>query len=417
MSSFSTPSVRLGRGQQGPDGWMSSQKAQAMEAKITEVRRLVLKEIIRTINPSLSPALTSARTARCDLDAAHKEILQVAVGHVERNGLTFSVSHDGWTSPSRRYTFLAFVINDVDSDWSYKQFLLSLTVLRGPHTGAALAGHLIRVLSQHGLLDLWSGILVGDAGSANTRMCDALEYEVSEANSDLVEYRRGDHKIFCFNHVFNRGMVDFYRGMGLKADENDTVLCASADKPDEVKAPAASAAAADDFDNESQSDDDVGLEDEVDVVGYENGIQLAPTGHAIGVGEGEDGRPEKGGVLTGEGVADDPEAEEALKLFDDMRCKLPTVAEENETDDNNGAGDQGKDQGDGGGLVEDDDDEDLANPLNKIARLVVHIYSSSEALREFQRWMEMAYRDDPNPKLALIALPKLNQTRWNSRYK
>ncbi|CAD7066128.1 unnamed protein product [Tilletia caries] len=212
-------------------------------------------------------------------------------------------------------------------------------------------------------------------------------------------------------------MVDFYRGMGLKADENDTVLCASADKPDEVKAPAASAAAADDFDNESQSDEDVGLEDEVDVVGYENGIQLAPTGHAIGVGEGEDGRPEKGGVLTGEGVADDPEAEEALKLFDDMRCKLPTVAEENETDDNNGAGDQGKDQGDGGGLVEDDDDEDLANPLNKIARLVVHIYSSSEALREFQRWMEMAYRDDPNPKLALIALPKLNQTRWNSRYK
>ncbi|CAD6903533.1 unnamed protein product [Tilletia controversa] len=309
---------------------------------------------------------------------------------------------------------------DIIKDWSYKQFLLSLTVLRGPHTGAALAGHLIRVLSQHGLLDLWSGILVGDAGSANTRTCDALEYEVSQANSDLqavVEYRRGDHSIFCFNHVFNRGMVDFYQGMGLKADENDTILCASADNPDEVKAPAASAAAADDSDNESRSDVDGVLEDEVDVVGHGDGIQLAPTGHAIGVGEGEDGGPEKGGVLAGEGVADDPEAEQALKLFEDMRCKLPTVAEEDETDDNDGAGDQGKDQGDGGGLVKDDDDEDLANPLNKIARLVVQIYNSSEALREFQRWMEMAYRDGPNPKLALIVTQKLNQTRWNSRFK
>ncbi|CAD6887464.1 unnamed protein product [Tilletia laevis] len=334
MSSFSTPSVRPGRGQQGLDGWMSAQKAQATDANITEVCRLVLKwvvasnqpftdpqnphfkEIIRAINPSLSPALTSARTVRRDLDAAHKEILQEAVGHVKRNGLTFSVSHDGWTSPSRRYTFLAFVINYVDSDWSYKQFLLSLTVLRGPHTGAALAGHLIRVLSEHGLLDLWSGILVGDAALANTRMCDALEYEFSDANSDLqavVEHRRGDHNIFCFNHVLNRGMVDFYRGMGLKADENDTVLRASSDNPDE-------------------SDDDGVLEDEVDVAGHGDDNQLAPTGHAVRVGEGLNGGPEKGGALSGEGVADDPEAEEALKLFEDVRCKLPTVAEEDDTD-------------------------------------------------------------------------------------
>ncbi|CAD6951248.1 unnamed protein product, partial [Tilletia caries] len=41
----------------------------------------------------------------------------------------------------------------------------------------------------------------------------------------------------------------------------------------------------------------------------------------------------------------------------------------NTADADDGAADQGNDQGDGGGLGDDDDDEDLADPLNKIARL------------------------------------------------
>ncbi|CAD6905777.1 unnamed protein product [Tilletia controversa] len=422
MSSFSTPSVRPGRGQQGLDGWMSSQKAQATEAKITEVRRLVLKwviasnqpftepqnphfrEIIRAINPSLSPALTSARTVRRDLEAAHGEILREAVDHLKRNQLTFSVSHDGWTSPSRRYTFLAFVINYVDTDWSFQQFILSFTVLRGPHTGAALAGHLIRALSEHNLLDLWSGILVGDAASANRRMCDALEYEFAKDRDDLqkaVEHRRGDHNIFCFNHVLNRGMVDFYRGMGLKADANDGVLRASADNPEESKESVADDPV-DDSDNEPLSDDEGAAETEI-----------TSAGNGIGGAEGEKGGAgddaavvQAGGVREGELEPDDPEAEEALVMFADVRCKLATVVEEDEEDGG---------PGEGGNEGNDDAEQGDKGEGTKSGAAV--IYSSSDSLREFKKWMSMAYRDHDNPRLVDKVPPKLNQTRWNSRYK
>ncbi|KAE8181150.1 hypothetical protein CF335_g9029, partial [Tilletia laevis] len=378
------------------------------------------------INPSLSPALTSARTVRRDLEAAHGEILREAVDHLKRNQLTFSVSHDGWTSPSRRYTFLAFVINYVDTDWSFQQFILSFTVLRGPHTGAALAGHLIRALSEHNLLDLWSGILVGDAASANRRMCDALEYEFAKDRDDLqkaVEHRRGDHNIFCFNHVLNRGMVDFYRGMGLKADANDGVLRASADNPEESKESVADDPV-DDSDNEPLSDDEGAAETEI-----------TSAGNGIGGAEGEKGGAgddaavvQAGGVREGELEPDDPEAEEALVMFADVRCKLATVVEEDEEDGGPGeGGNEGNDdaeQGDkgegtksGAADVEGEDDEDLANPLNKIASVVTQIYSSSDSLREFKKWMSMAYRDHDNPRLVDKVPPKLNQTRWNSRYK
>ncbi|CAD6922067.1 unnamed protein product, partial [Tilletia controversa] len=100
-------------------------------------------------------------------------------------------------------------------------------------------------------------------------------------------------------------------------------------------------------------------------------------------------------------------------------CKLATVVEEDEEDGGPGEGgnegnadveqgDKGEGTKSGAADVEGEDDEDLANPLNKIARVVTQIYSSSDALREFEKWMSMAYRDHDNPRLVDKVPPKLN---------
>ncbi|KAE8239403.1 hypothetical protein A4X13_0g8224, partial [Tilletia indica] len=271
-----------------------------------------------------------------------------------------------------------------------------------------------------------------DAASANTRMCDALEYEFKQRSADedisglerVVEHRRGDHNIFCFNHVLNRGMVDFYTGMGLKAEDKDAVLKATDESGDVSKEGAEEVGSNSDSDNEPMSDDDgsdaeqvlEGAAVEPTLAATATGSTTnAPADAAMAEVDGEDVRAEH---TDGADAEVDPEAQEAEEMFADVRCKLATVREEDE-DESNDAGnaedggraeDKGEDVED-----EDEDDEDLANPLNKIARMVKQIHCSSDALREFQKWMAMAYRDAP--KLSKIVPPKLNQTRWNSRYK
>ncbi|CAD6912706.1 unnamed protein product, partial [Tilletia laevis] len=416
-ASSTSTSLLPGRGQQRLDMWRASQKTEMTKQKVEEVRRLVLQWVIMdnqpfvqptsphfqaillALNPAVGPALLSPRQLRRDLELAYGHVVQDAVAYLRKHGIRFSVSHDAWTSPSRRYTFLSFV---------YK------------------------------LLDLWTGILVGDAASNNGRMCDALEYEFqdkkgtsisgnADALQDIVKHRRGDHSILCYNHALNRAMVTLYRALGVATKEQAKVLKAK-DAEDDREVPVKGARGKGKGSEKEKEVEDAGS------------CSASDSDEEDRDGEAEDAEDEAGACAEGEGTANspfrftgsqnpdappsndeegDPELEQAEAIFADMRCQLPTVAEEDEDqqegDDTATTSNITKTNSNDG---EEDGDIDLASPLNKIADVVKQIHSSSDARREFKKYMAMQYLGDPKGTQRInVVPPKFNATRWNSRYK
>ncbi|KAK0523146.1 hypothetical protein OC835_006350 [Tilletia horrida] len=430
----STRDVGLGS-QQTLDGWRAHQRADHINFLTEEVRRLLLKCIVMTnqpfialknrhfqdilmaLNPSVASAMISARQVRRDLDVIFKSLMKQVSSHIQDHNPPFTVAHDSWTSPSRRFSFLSFVVSYVDVDWTFRQCVIGFEVLRGQHTGATLAGHLIRCLRDNNLLQQWTGILIGDAASANGRMCDALQYEFSKRMSnstvaelkELVKHRRGDHSIFCFNHALNRAMVDFYARIGVKVKKRQSVLRASQEGDDNGEPQQA-----EDDDSDSDSDED-------DVESDGRAAEHPPPGQS------NNGHPLTAALDEAMGSAsqdlegvdaadqeeedDDPEEGEAAFLYADLRCQLATVVEVDEEDcmDDEHVEEAIAEE------LEEGIVEDLAAPVNKIALLAKQMHSSSEALRELQDLMAMRYQNDA--KLAKIVLPKFNATRWNSRAK
>ncbi|KAK0552665.1 hypothetical protein OC844_006399 [Tilletia horrida] len=469
-SADTTPSHR-GR-QQKLDHWVDTHKGEMIKLKIEEVRRLVLewviidnqpfteptrpafKAIIRSLAPSILPALTAPRTIRRDLEQAHKYIVEQAVGHLREHSLCFSVSHDAWTSPSRRYSFLAFVINYIDVDWTHRNFLLGFNVLEGAHTGATLAGHLIRVLTQHDILDLWTGVLVGDAASSNGRMADALQYEFgdgdeAEALGEVVEHRRGDHLIYCYNHSLNRAMIDFYKALGVKAsnrDESDSgVLRASprgevngdedggAEQDAQSESDSESDSGSDSGKSGSGSDDEGDDDDGDDHRGSTSSGRPTGKGRAdvasdgdVQMEESQSQETQGGGtgriaevvdaLLQGKAEVDeDPEEDAANALFADLRCQLAPIEEEEEEEFDPDYI-EGATNASGGAAASAEAGQKIASPIHKLAKVIKAIHSSSEARREFRKYMKKEY-GVAKPRKVDIVPPKFSVTRWNSRQK
>ncbi|KAK0521063.1 hypothetical protein OC842_006900 [Tilletia horrida] len=465
-SADTTPSLR-GR-QQKLDHWVDTNRGEMIKLKVEEVRRLILEwvivdnqpfteptrpafqAIIRALAPSILPACTAPRTIRRDLEQAHKFIVDQAIGHLREHALYFSVSHDAWTSPSRRYSFLAFVVNYIDVDWSYRHFLLGFEVLEGAHTGASLAGHLIRVLTKHDILDLWTGVLVGDAASSNGRMADALQYDFgddagAEQLGEVVKHRRGDHLIYCYNHSLNRAMIDFYKALGVKASNRDdggnSVLRALPRGEvidDEDGGPEQDAQSETDTDSDFESDgesdsDDGGSQVDEDEDGDVDDDQRGSTSSARAPGKrradaASGGDAEMGesqgsqetqasdrfvevvdALLQGDAAVDqDPEENAANELFADLRCQLAPITEEEEEFD--------PDYIEGAAGASDSTGQKLASPVHRLAKIIKAIHSSSEARREFKKYMKKEYGVTKPYKVDIVP-PKFSVTRWNSRQK
>ncbi|KAL9935604.1 hypothetical protein V8E36_005181 [Tilletia maclaganii] len=414
-------------GQPRLDAWRAGLSAQQLTSKIEEVRQLILEWVVIDNQPftepsksdrfrailfalcrDIEPALTSPRTIGRDLGKVHINIVNQLVTHLKTHSVRFAVSHDAWTSPSRRYSFIAFVVSCVDVDWSFKQSLLAFEVFQSAHTGAALAGTLIRVLSEHLLVELWNGVLVGDAASANGRMSSALEYDFGQVQSrqeaaklEGLAHRREDHAIFCFNHALHRAMLDFYKSIGVKVDGVKKTLTARLDAARPLDRP------------DQGSDSDRNSDSEWD----------SSSEHESGGEENEDEDGEAGAEHAGtsqqlphddqDAIDDINEAEETAQFVNDMHGRLPPIMEEDE-DQSSADADRSHAARSAGGII-----EDLGAPLNKIAALVKQIHSSSEALREFKRLMRMHYGNAPTAKerkLAQVTPTKFNSTRWNSRH-
>ncbi|KAL9940821.1 hypothetical protein V8E36_000309 [Tilletia maclaganii] len=348
--------------------------------EIEEVRQLILEWLVIDNQPftepskydrfrailfalcrDIEPALTSPCTIGRDLGKVHINIVNQLVTHLKTHSIRFAASHDAWTSPSRRYSFIAFVVSYVDVDWSFKKSLLAFEVLQSAHTGAALAGTLIRVLSKHGLVELWN-----------------------------------DHAIFCFNHALHRAMLDFYKSLGVKVDGVKKTLTARLDAARPLDRP------------DQGSDSDRSSDSEWD----------SSSEHESGGEKNEDEDGEAGAEHAGtsqqlphddqDAIDDINKAEETAQFVNDMHGRLPPIAEEDE-DQSSADADRSRAARSAEGII-----EDLGAPLNKIAALVKQIHSSSEALREFRRLRRMHYGNAPTAKerkLAQVTPPKFNSTR------
>ncbi|KAL9935287.1 hypothetical protein V8E36_005635 [Tilletia maclaganii] len=299
---------RLTGQQQSLDGWVAAQGAAQLDVKVAMVRERILEwlAILKTLCPGIDDAMKSPRTLRRDLEDAFNRVRQQVVQHIQTNKIPFAASHDAWTSPSRRYSFLAVVVSYIDTDWTFKQVLVGFEVLEGPHTGAYLAGTLMRVLAELELLDRWTGILVGDAASSNLRMSDAVVPRDLPAHiKDKIRHKREDHAIFCINHAFNRAMQDLYGSVGVSMarptktlrDSAEGGVTADGDGEDDPEASVIS-----DSDQDEESDAEISDDDAIvpDSAGVSQQSAAMPEAQGVKTdGAGPDGEED-----------DDPEAEE-----------------------------------------------------------------------------------------------------------
>ncbi|KAE8229553.1 hypothetical protein CF326_g5474 [Tilletia indica] len=453
-----------GLGQRSLDSWVNGQRHRAHEVQASVVRQKALlwvimdalpftapsspwlKALIMAASPVAVQGLMSARTIVTDLERFCDSLLDQALKAIKRGRYPFAILQDAWSSPSQRHTFVAFVVTYLDSEWKYCQFVLDFAVLRGRHGGATFAAHLVRALKRHGIYDLWTGILVVDAASSNGRMSSIIEQEsavdkvLDEDLDEPVEFqensgsgqpvhRQADHVIYCFNHALNRAMQDLYRVLGVSCADGTGVLGAAPDGAEEdvtiptkaTKLPpsgdnddeAASSGEDDDGEAAGESEDEEGEGVEAakgastqETGTQDAGTQDAETGEVVGFDDDDD-------------IFVDPkEARAALSLMRDLR-QLPPIPEEE---------DEAGEEATQSELEQEDPSSDellqLSGPLEKIARFAKIVHSSSESKREFVKLMKMIYRGDGKSgkakkqakKQAKAMPPKLNHTRWNSRF-
>ncbi|CAD6953113.1 unnamed protein product, partial [Tilletia laevis] len=77
----------------------------------------------------------------------------------------------------------------VNSQWEYREVLLSFDVVKEKHTGATFSGHVLRTLANFDLADKWLGSVTSDSTGTNHRMMDLLETDV---HNDGLQKRRQD---------------------------------------------------------------------------------------------------------------------------------------------------------------------------------------------------------------------------------
>ncbi|KAE8231318.1 hypothetical protein CF326_g3670 [Tilletia indica] len=260
------------------------------------------------------------------------------------------------------------------------------------------------------------------------------------ASSQRSKHRRADHVIYCFNHALNRAMQDLYRALGVSCadaggvlgaadDEEEDTIVVPATKTIEAKTGTEKAAKKGDHPptaadgDESEDDEDEEEDDEEgdpeDDAADASAADVVGSSHLAKEKSGtKEQVPEQSDALESEeNIFFDPaEARAALSLMRDFR-QLPAIPEEEEEE----AGEGGQDEDDADGPEAGSQTEalDRSGPIDKIARFTKIVHSSSEAKREYLKLMKMFYsgKGAKNKKLREKVPPKLNHTRWNSRFK
>lgn len=113
-----------------------------------------------------------------------------------------SFTTDVWTSQSMK-SFVAVTYHYLDDNFELQSGLLDFTLLRGKHSGIALAEMFLEIISDMGITNEQVIAIVCDNASNNDAMVDCLIKERI--------LQSGESHIRCFAHILNLAAKDFLK--------------------------------------------------------------------------------------------------------------------------------------------------------------------------------------------------------------
>ncbi|KAE8227940.1 hypothetical protein CF326_g7145 [Tilletia indica] len=409
----------------------------------THLATLENKAMVKSIDARATLAMVSASTVRRDLGKFYLNLqddLKAELGGIDT---LVALQHDAWTTKAFQYSFVAITASYVDSNWNFREVLLSFDVLKEKHTGATFSGHMIRTLKEMGIGDKWFGTVTSDSTGTNHRMMDILSYsgrvrEMQERRGDeavidkksaaamksscsafpRASMRHGgywdpeENKILCMNHHINLAVRDGFAtlGVSLKTKAQQKVL-------DILPVPAI--LVQDENGREVEVDTTSWLKDDVpdsneDPLAYdkEETQQDSPD-------KGKQKATEKEGSTSTRDHADGEEGDDEDGEEDDAY----ESSEEEEPDFGPDAEDIGSDDGGGPEAFESADKatgstnarSHRVSAISKLEAFTISIRRGSGRRDDFRARMQKEYHRDPHLAGAPFP-PKPNATRWNSHF-
>lgn len=171
------------------------------------------RALLTELNQSIAPYLVSADTirnwVRNDVDLA-----MVLVKYLSTALSRIHISFDLWTSPNR-IAVCGICAHFVGPDQRNHSLLIGLKRMQYSHDGESIAGVIVPVLQEFGILGARIGVFVADnAGSNDVAVAEilkALRPDVVDASS-----RRGR----CLAHIINLAAQAFIFGHDVDAFED-----------------------------------------------------------------------------------------------------------------------------------------------------------------------------------------------------
>jgi hypothetical protein len=137
----------------------------------------------------------SARTIQRRLHETISDAQQALLSKLPPNA-KLSIALDCWTSPFQQ-AFMAITGYFIDSDWNYREILLSFEPLHGTHSGANLSTVLLNTLQRYQVVDRVLAVTTDNASNNKTLM-----KSVHEAVSSLeLDEQYKIIRIPCLAHV------------------------------------------------------------------------------------------------------------------------------------------------------------------------------------------------------------------------
>ncbi|KAE8219609.1 hypothetical protein CF319_g6727 [Tilletia indica] len=413
-------------------------------------------KLIKSIDARAVMSLRSNRTVRRDLTTFYAALKSDV--HQELQGIDtlLSIQHDAWTTKGYQHSFVAMIASYVNSDWQYREVLLSFDVIKAKHTGATFSGHLVRTLADYDLDNKWYGPVTSDSTGVNHRMLDVLQYDLSE--KELQQRTRGQgaeelekdpkaspssfpksssrrkgrwlaeqNKILCLNHHVNIAVrAGFARfGIKFKAKAKNKILDLRPKPPITVTDENGVTVELEEEDEGSEGDgDQAELEDEM-------------AGGPASEGNDDEGNAESMDEdgSDSESESDDEDAEDEQGMEVDLEQEASEDEDEYRSDMEPSPSELGSE--DEGGIPDDADPEPVAAPsrsgsskssksakaseitptsaIAKLEAFTVDIHRSPQRRDQFRTRMEKEYHKKPKKANARFP-PKPNGTRWNSHW-
>ena len=153
-----------------------------------------LRDIFTLLNPNCSKMTIGADVIA---DNVLRRYLQEKIKirkYFNKVESQISLTLDVWTSPNR-FSVLGITCHWIDGNWQLRELVLDASELKGPHSGANMAQHVLEILNEFNISEKIFCV-TGDNAAANKVLGEKL-------GLSLKNFDGKNNMLGCVGHVIN----------------------------------------------------------------------------------------------------------------------------------------------------------------------------------------------------------------------